>query len=70
MSEIQEIEVLIAADGSVRIEVHGVKGSGCRALTEEVERLMGGDVVTRHPTPEYDEITVAESDRLRLQQES
>jgi hypothetical protein len=53
MSEIQEIDVFVQADGSVRLEVRGVRGPVCRELTEELERLLGGSVVERIHTDEF-----------------
>lgn len=56
MSEVQEIDVIIDASGNVRLEVRGVKGPGCRQLTSRLEQLLGGTVVGREHTPEYDEV--------------
>ena len=55
MSEIQEIEVFVKPDGTVKIEVRGVKGRKCEALTEQVEKLLGGRVSERIHTSEYHE---------------
>jgi hypothetical protein len=66
--EIQEIEVLLHPDGTVKVAVRGVKGQKCLALTEAVEALLGGQVVAREKTPEYDEqeqAPVAEAERAR-----
>jgi hypothetical protein len=54
MSEIQEIEVVVAPDGTVKLLVRGAHGKKCLALTEEVEALVGGAVVERVFTDEYD----------------
>jgi len=53
MSEIQEIEVILKPDGTVKVEVRGVKGEKCLALTEELEKLLGGGVVERVHTDEF-----------------
>ena len=50
--EFQEIEVIIEKDGSVRIEVHGVKGQACLDLTAALEQALGGQVTAREMTPE------------------
>lgn len=55
MSEIQEIDVFVKADGTVTLQVRGVKGERCLALTETVEGLLGGAVVERVHTDEFHE---------------
>jgi len=52
--EIQEVDVFIAADGSVRLQVRGVQGGGCLSLTEGLEALLGGEIISRELTPEAD----------------
>jgi hypothetical protein len=63
--EVQEIDVQIDKDGKVQIHVRGVKGEACLALTADLERALGGVVVSRESTPEAFEATVAEADRLK-----
>lgn len=53
MSEIQEIEVTLKPDGTVKVQVRGVKGEKCLALTEDLERLLGRGVVERIHTDEF-----------------
>lgn len=53
MSEIQEIDVIVSPDGTVKLEVRGAQGKKCLKLTEEVEKLLGGAVVERVHTDEY-----------------
>lgn len=53
--ELQEIDVFIEADGKVRIEVRGVKGGACLALTKELEEALGGQIESREMTPEADQ---------------
>jgi hypothetical protein len=55
MSGLQEIEVLIRPDGEVQVRVRGVKGGGCRELTAELERYLGGRVLQRRHTDEFQE---------------
>jgi hypothetical protein len=55
MSGLQEIEVIILPDGRVQLQVRGVKGNGCRELTRELERYLGGRVVHRQHTDEFEE---------------
>ena len=40
MTEIQEITVAIAPDGTVALEVNGVSGPACENLTERLERAL------------------------------
>lgn len=49
--EMQEITVVIAPDGQVKIEVNGLKGQGCLELTEQLEQALG-NVTAREMTPE------------------
>jgi len=37
----QKITVTIDADSNVRVEVQGVVGKGCRALTADLEKALG-----------------------------
>ena len=62
MSGLQEIEVLIRPDGQVQVRVHGVKGNGCRDLTQELERYLGGRVLQRRHTDEFEEQQQHEQD--------
>jgi len=50
--EVQEIEVLIDADGKVELHVRGVKGESCLELTRQLEESLGGQVESRELTPE------------------
>ena len=47
-----EILFTIAPDGSIELEVQGVKGADCVALTEAIEEALGV-VVDRQKTSEY-----------------
>lgn len=57
MSEIQEIDVYINPDGTVKFEIRGVKGKKCLVLTEDLIKQLGGqDAVIEHiKTGEFDE---------------
>jgi hypothetical protein len=55
MSELQEIDIYIKPDGTVRVEVRGVKGGKCLELTEFLERMLGGDILERLYTDEFNE---------------
>ncbi|HZY06012.1 MAG TPA: DUF2997 domain-containing protein [Anaeromyxobacteraceae bacterium] len=59
MAEKLEIEVTIAPDGTVKLETHGLKGQGCLAETEAVEKALG-TVRSRTRTAEwYQQATAA-----------
>jgi Protein of unknown function (DUF2997) len=49
-----EIIVEIDKDGSVTVSVRGMKGSGCRALTKDLEKALGR-TVEDHATRELTE---------------
>jgi hypothetical protein len=57
--DLQEIEVTISKNGSMKIHVRGVKGDACLELTKSLEDSLGGKVILRELTPEaYDPNTV------------
>jgi len=70
MNEIQEIDVFVKPDGTVRIEVRGVKGEKCLALTEDVERLLGGKVLDRIKTDEFSQTEIEETQEDVVKQEA
>jgi hypothetical protein len=62
----QELEISIGADGSIKIEVKGMKGGKCVDLTKELEEELGV-VTTREYTSEY--YQQEEQQRIRLNNE-
>ena len=62
MSELQEIDVYIGPDGKVRIEVRGVKGEKCLDITRDMEQLLGGTILERDHTDEFEYLEEAETD--------
>ncbi len=42
MSELQEIDVYIAPNGTVKVEVRGTKGEACLTITKGLEAMLGG----------------------------
>lgn len=52
--ELQEVDVYIEPDGQVRVEVRGVRGRACLALTAGLEAALGAEVVSREMTAEAD----------------
>jgi len=62
MTEIQQLEISIGADGTVRLQVQGISGPRCIALTEDVERVLGNQVMERILSDQYyDQQEVEES---------
>ena len=50
--DLEEIEVIIEKNGTVRVQVRGVKGQACLDLTKDLEAALGGQVELREMTPE------------------
>lgn len=69
MTEIQEITVAIAPDGTVALEVNGVSGPACESLTERLERALGGVVLERRHKDSFHQEAAADQTR-RLSQAS
>jgi hypothetical protein len=53
--------VTIAPNGEVKIDVKGVTGDKCQAMTADLEQMLGGEVLERHMKAEvYQEETQSE----------
>lgn len=50
----EEIIIVITPEGETEVSVAGVKGQGCKALTEALERGLG-NVISDTPTHEMTE---------------
>jgi len=59
--ETQELDVLVMPDGTVKVEVRGVRGPRCLLLTEDLERALGGGIRERVYTGDYD-VAAADAD--------
>lgn len=53
--QIQEIEVIVHPDGKVKLHVRGAPGAQCLDLTADLEKALGGQVLAREHTPEFDQ---------------
>ena len=53
--QIQEIEVVVHPDGKVKLHVRGAPGAQCLDLTADLEKALGGQVLAREHTPEFDQ---------------
>ncbi|HLV74170.1 DUF2997 family protein [Actinomadura hallensis] len=68
----ETVEVTVKKDGGVEIHVTGIDGMACLKTTEELVRLLGGQVESQELTAEayneaYGEVdAVAEESRDRL----
>ncbi|MEV5831421.1 MULTISPECIES: DUF2997 domain-containing protein [Actinomadura] len=61
----ETVEVTIKPDGKVEIHVTGVDGMACLATTEELVRMLGGEVEAQELTAEaYNETGEEQQDRL------
>lgn len=63
--ELQEIEVVVDPDGTVRVEVRGVNGPACLEVTADLEAALGGQVVTREMTSDALAVETRVDDHLR-----
>lgn len=53
--QIQEIEVIVHPDGNVKLHVRGAPGAQCLDLTADLEKALGGQILAREHTPEFDQ---------------
>ena len=50
--DIQEIEIIIEADGKVQLTTHGFTGENCLKATEELKTLLGNQIIRQEMTAE------------------
>lgn len=48
----EQITVTVGLDGTTVVKVEGYRGSGCKGLTEGLEKALGKTTATK-TTPEY-----------------
>jgi hypothetical protein len=60
---VEEVEVIVSADGEVTIQVRGVDGMACLTAADELERVLGGDVLHREMTDEAYQRRVVDEQR-------
>jgi hypothetical protein len=51
----RELIITVERDGKTSVEVQGVQGKQCLGLTQDIEKALGGKVLSRQPTTEMDE---------------
>jgi hypothetical protein len=58
------IEITIGTDGKVGINVNGISGMDCLSETEDLLRLLGGEIESQELTPEaYQDVEQEQQDR-------
>ncbi len=57
------MDIFILPDGTVKLQVRGVKGTKCLDLTRGLEELLGGQVAERIHTDEFHEAEQEQADR-------
>lgn len=50
---IETVKVVINKEGQVEIEVDGAHGPICLALTDDIVKMLGGEIIAQNFTPEY-----------------
>jgi hypothetical protein len=59
------VEVTISPDGKVEMRVAGIPGMSCLESTEDLARLLGGEIETQQLTAEaYQEVAEPQQERL------
>ena len=65
--KIEEIEVTIGIDGKIHLRTSGFSGDACLKATEEVEALLGNQVLKRERTAEtYDQTSIPTAERVKI----
>ena len=65
--KIEEIEVTIGTDGKIQLHTSGFSGDACLKATEEVEALLGNQVLKRERTAEtYDQTSIPTAERVKI----
>ncbi len=64
---IEQIEVTIGPDGKVRVQTSGFPGEACFAATEEIEALLGNQILSREKTAEaYQAGNVRTAEKVKI----
>lgn len=64
---LEQIEVIIGTDGKIRLETSGFSGDNCLAATEEIEKLLGNQILQRERTAEaYDQISGKTAEKVKI----
>lgn len=61
----EEVRVTIDEDGNVKVSVFGAAGKSCLELTQELERLLGGDLVREFTSEYYQNADVRDVEKVK-----
>ena len=65
--KLEQIEVIIDPNGKVKLQTSGYYGDECLAATEELEALLGNQILQRERTAEsYEHTTRKTSEKLKI----
>ena len=65
--KIEQIEVTIGSDGKIRLQTSGFSGEACLDATEDIEALLGGQVISRERTAEtYEQAPVRNVEKVNI----
>ena len=64
---IEQIEVTIGPDGKVRIQTSGFSGEDCFRVTEEMETMLGNQIILQERTAEaYENIVGRSAEKVKI----
>ena len=67
--KLEQIEVVIDTNGKVKLHTSGYSGDECLAETEELEALLGNQILKREPTAEsYEHVTGKTAEKLKIRE--
>lgn len=65
--KLEQIEVIIDTNGKVKLQTSGYSGDECLAATEELEALLGNQIIQRERTAEsYDHNAGKTAEKLKI----
>jgi len=64
---IEEIEITIRADGKIQLHTSGFSGDACLEATEEIEKLLGNQILQRERTGEtYSTNSLKSAEKIKI----
>lgn len=65
--KIEQVEVIIGTDGKIRLQTSGFSGDACLEATEDIEALLGNQVVNRERTAEaFEQVQVRNAEKVKI----